>query len=189
MDDQEHGAPIPTHSALGDYNNDIPDLLEPIIGYRAWTVDATGKLLSANSTEWEPRQVHHAECKKSGGGADHRAPDLRCTCGMYAAKEPEDMQFSKGSMFVWGRSALWGRVIIHAKGYRAEYCYPVSLNLVVPPAQVTALGQESAEDLADLIAARYGCPVRVGRMGDLYTEHKQTWDKLGLPPQVKNIIG
>ena len=52
---------------------------------------------------------------------------------------------------VAGRVALWGRVIEHDHGYRAQYGYPLALWLAPTP------GATSARTVRAL-AARYGVP-------------------------------
>jgi hypothetical protein len=54
---------------------------------------------------------------------------------------------------VYGTVALWGRVIEHQEGYRAEFAYPQSL--VVPA------GTKDAQALARALANTYGIDVRV----------------------------
>ena len=50
----------------------------------------------------------------------HDAPTFTCKCGYYAMKHVADIPTAK----VYGRVALWGRVIEHAAGFRAQYAYP-----------------------------------------------------------------
>jgi hypothetical protein len=55
----------------------------------------------------------------------HEAPQYDCQCGFYATKEPDE-QWATYSV-VYGKVALWGRVIEHERGYRAQYAYPLEL--------------------------------------------------------------
>jgi hypothetical protein len=60
----------------------------------------------------------------------HRSPEPGCTCGIHAAVDPARLARSGRATAVVGRVAMWGRVIEHAKGYRAEFAYPSRLRLV-----------------------------------------------------------
>ena len=67
----------------------------------------------------------------------HRAPKLTCTCGIYAAASYADalrflQQYDEKNdgRLVIGKVSLWGCVIQHENGYRAEYAFPQNLYLV-----------------------------------------------------------
>lgn len=118
-----------------------PDLIEPIVGYRAWrytTSDRGIRLFPVNLTaddvlkksEWDGAWVAWvtASC------LSHVAPDEDCTCGFYATKSVDELAVfvpvidlqgacslddgSDGA--VVGRVQLAGKVIEHESGYRAE---------------------------------------------------------------------
>lgn len=74
----------------------------------------------------------------------HDPPNENCTCGIYAVRteellefkrmatlpaviRPADTAFSSPDSAVIGKVALWGKVIEHALGFRAEYAYPLEL--------------------------------------------------------------
>jgi hypothetical protein len=102
----------------------VPDYCEPITGHRAWVASQSGVLYSLNGHPWPQFEAFRARCEPlrhffvTRDGMD--APAVKCTCGIYAYKAPFDC-----SLFcVWGEVKLWGRVIEHAKGYRAEFAYP-----------------------------------------------------------------
>jgi len=119
----------------------IPDYISPIIGYRIWQWDAAG-LRSLNGELWFPRQPLSAVCRADRTGsisglskpAAHDAaelPNLKCTCGVYAAKTIEHIRKCGYRKFgVRGEVYLWGRVVEHERGWRAEFAYPKSLFLV-----------------------------------------------------------
>ena len=55
----------------------------------------------------------------------HEAPDLECGwCGIYAVKTP---RLDDRDDAIYGQVNLWGRVIEHEHGYRAQYAYPALL--------------------------------------------------------------
>jgi hypothetical protein len=76
---------------------------------------------------------------------DDGAPTWRCYCGFYAYKTLEALKASNyvetpvpaatlkypklGVLTVSGRVALWGRVVDHELGYRAQHAYPQLLHL------------------------------------------------------------
>ncbi len=72
------------------------------------------------------------------GRANHDAPHRTCGCGWYALKAAAQvlpwihLRQRMGALpslrrIAIGRVALWGRVIEHAEGYRAEFAYPACL--------------------------------------------------------------
>jgi hypothetical protein len=107
-----------------------PDLVEAVIGWRVWRVDARHRLCSALRDEvWQPRRPLVAAC-----GVDHAAPDQGCDCGIYAVRRPEQAQAylvgrnrPEAVHRVLGRVALWGRVVECEQGWRAECAYPARL--------------------------------------------------------------
>jgi hypothetical protein len=59
----------------------------------------------------------------------HGAPNVDCSCGLYGTHEADLLRRTR-TPAVLGRVALWGRVIEHDLGYRAEFGYPQRLGLV-----------------------------------------------------------
>jgi hypothetical protein len=123
---------------------DAPDLIEPIVGYRAWryTISEGVQLFPLNAkarllpkSEWEDAWAAWvtSSCQVPGD-VTHLAPDEDCTCGFYALKSPENVaEFTAAIIFqsaasraeggeeaVLGRVLLAGKVIEHETGYRAE---------------------------------------------------------------------
>jgi hypothetical protein len=117
---------------------------EPVLGWRAWRLARTDDGLRIVPTTprsaWEPRVAIHATCTGAHTreymvynpelAASHRSPEPGCTCGIHAIKDPARLARSGRSAAVVGRVAMWGRVIEHTKGYRAEFAYPSRLRLV-----------------------------------------------------------
>ncbi len=106
-------------------NHTIPDYVLPIVGYRVWCWDK--KILrSLNDEAWPPGRALTAKCR----GTDHQSPAKSCTCGIYAAKNYEHMQKIYSVEYaVHGEVYLWGKVVEHDLGYRAQCAYPKSLFL------------------------------------------------------------
>ncbi len=118
----------------------IPDYISPIVAYRVWQWDAVG-LKSLNCEPWIPDHCLAAACryrlwKAANGEAasldGHEPPHHNCRCGVYAAKNFAHLRnIGYADYGVHGEVYLWGRVVEHHFGYRAQYAYPKSL--VLPP--------------------------------------------------------
>jgi hypothetical protein len=130
--------------SLGDLAPVFPDRFgdEPIVAWRGWNV-RSGLLGSLNhGTDWPPWQPFTAIC----GKGNHQAPALKCACGIYAAREETMLQQEGYLGAAYGLVKLWGRVISHEKGFRAEHAYPELIFTTDPKA-------------AALIRRNYGCEV------------------------------
>jgi len=117
--------------------HEAPLSLEPILGWRVWrlTREVRGLRLRALATPdaWPPNEADAARCFVS----DHPgAPRADCTCGYHAASSV-DALIGAGvlghGVAVLGAIAMWGTVIEHAHGARAEFAYPARLRLVCTP--------------------------------------------------------
>ena len=102
-------------------------------GWRVWCVQETGAGLRLASViheaDWPRRTDLIAACDL----VEHIAPDVECTCGIHAADEPALLwTYLHGRdepatvARVLGRVALWGRVVEHEHGWRAERAFPLS---------------------------------------------------------------
>lgn len=141
----------------------------PIVGYRAWELSdgARPRLRSLTSgTAWPVREPLVASCPLDSAKPHDAAPDWDCPCGIYAYAEP-DMLSAPGMIpsmlpsvaIVRGEVNLWGKVIRHKAGYRAQYAYPRRLHISarVPWASL----------VAEALERDYGvpCDVQVPRLG------------------------
>ena len=150
-------------------------LREPIVGWRQWNFMYPHFLANlGNDTIYVPREKIEARC----GQEDHseqQAPHLPCTCGIYAYKEKPRLLGEirntygrplapvlhhrvppvPGLRLVYGEINLWGKVIEHEDGYRAQFGYPK--RLWCTPA---------IEPLAGWIGYVYGVPCEVMPSGD-----------------------
>ena len=60
----------------------------------------------------------------------HEPPQTDCTCGVYAAKTIEHLHQCGYKKFgIHGEVYLWGTVVEHERGWRAQFAYPKSLVL------------------------------------------------------------
>jgi len=117
----------------------VPDYISPVVGYRVWQWDATG-LRSLNGEKWFAHRPLSAVCRAAACGsisglskATHNPaelPSFSCTCGVYAAKTIEHLRQCGYRKFgVHGEVFLWGTVIEHERGWRAQFAYPKTLFL------------------------------------------------------------
>jgi len=116
----------------------IPDYISPVVAYRVWRWDSTG-LKSLNGEQWLADRPLEARCRVLPGtivrhaqavdGA-HELPHPQCTCGIYAAKDIQHLrEFGYSERGVHGEVYLWGTVVEHRLGWRAQFAYPKSLFL------------------------------------------------------------
>ena len=129
---------------------------EAIIGYRVWEVRPAGRFAFLESvtqrTPWPVGEALKAHCISE-------YPGVNSHNGLYAFKRRHteaEYRASYGTektMLVYGTVALWGRVIEHQEGYRAEYAYPQS---IVVPSSIPDSGK-----VARALANTYGIEVQV----------------------------
>jgi preprotein translocase subunit YajC len=112
----------------------IPDYISPVVAYRVWRWKETG-LQSLNGEPWLPGQHLEARCRVAPAArhmveADNEVPHRKCTCGIYAAKNSEHLrQIGYADGGICGEVYLWGTVVEHKLGWRAQFAYPKSLVL------------------------------------------------------------
>lgn len=117
----------------------VPDYISPVVGFRVWQWDATG-LRSLNGEKWVAHQPLSAVCRADAIGsiaglskATHTPAELpyfKCTCGVYAARTMEHLNQCGYQKFgVHGEVYLWGKVVEHERGWRAQFAYPKTLFL------------------------------------------------------------
>ena len=137
-----------------------PDLIEPVVGFRAWRI-ANGKLLSPYvPCRWEGRLMH-ASCFDANRALlhhegwltePHRSPDPECQCGIYAYHRPGLRTYFGEHYWCEGVISAWGRLVVHADGWRAEHARVEALSLVDP-------GDLRLAQALWIIAERLGVPV------------------------------
>jgi len=117
----------------------VPDYISPIVGYRVWQWDAAG-LKSLNDEPWSPGRRIVAGCRAASRGLivaraeathdAHEAPQADCTCGVYASKSLEHLRTTGYARYgIHGEVNLWGTVVEHEQGWRAQFAYPKNLYL------------------------------------------------------------
>ena len=123
-----------------------------LLGWRLWRLPSPGEPVSRYSgpllmsvvirqSPWYPGEAKVAPFPPAAGGSG-------ANCGIYAfrtilgALSYADQALSDwvGQPLVLGEVALWGRVVEHEHGFRAQYAYPYSFRALLytrnPQAQV-----------------------------------------------------
>jgi hypothetical protein len=108
-------------------------LTDPIVGWRTWTLagsrdgsDIRLLPLFGDRRPWPIRTPARATCSRRGR---HRIPAFGCSCGLYATHGLDALRHSRDPA-VLGTVAMWGRIVEHSAGFRAELAYPQRLRLV-----------------------------------------------------------
>jgi hypothetical protein len=124
-----------------------PDYAGALIGWRVWCVVRYGgdlRLASVIQDDVWPIATPLVACCRAHeppanmlllrAPARHEVPAAGCTCGIYAAREPAGAwTYLRGRdephtvARVIGRVMLWGRVVEHEDGWRAERAYPLDV--------------------------------------------------------------
>lgn len=104
-------------------------VLAAIVGWRRWSVPMfEDVLISTNGTRWIPSQKLQAHCAAGDAGC---CKGILCTCGIYCYKIRSQVETLENqpteNTHVYGEVYLWGRVVEHEHGYRAQFAYPKSL--------------------------------------------------------------
>ena len=137
-----------------------PDYISPVVGWRVWRLDAAG-LRSLNGEPWSPGKPLAARCRaasygtivgRAGTARDaHEPPQVECTCGLYAARSREDLRSMGCPIYaIRGEVYLWGTVVEHELGFRAQFAYPKSLFL---PPELIPSGAKALEARVGALAA------------------------------------
>lgn len=142
---------------------------DAVIGYRYWyiwrTTAGTMTLVSPVMSvfTWEPMRRAEATCRHHPG-----VPSVDCSCGIHAWKEADGHVIpvsGRDLLVAVGEVSLWGTVLEHERGYRAQYAYPYALEIHPAPALITGVRNSSAvtraESAALELTAVYGVETRV----------------------------
>ena len=145
----------------------VPDYISPIVAYRAWYWDAAG-IRSFCGQPWYPSRPLAATCRRFVADAAHylhQVPEMNCTCGIYAAKSRDALRRSGYMGFgIHGEVFLWGTVVEHELGWRAEYACPKNFFL---PIDMMPVSMSLLEPRLKTLAA-YGCDIHViGKDGSM----------------------
>lgn len=82
----------------------------------------------------------------------HSAPHLDCTCGIYAGMNLEQLRRpGYERSLIYGRVMLWGDVVEHQCGWRAQDAYPHSFLLPPDVLPVTVRKIETRLEASDFL--------------------------------------
>jgi hypothetical protein len=129
----------------------------PLIGWRLWRVTKKQKLQSLSYGHvWTPGKPMVGDPRPGN------------THGVYAMKARGDVESfpsAETSDTVLGEVALWGRIIEHEHGYRAQFGYPLRLHMRVAspmpkfPMPGFPAASHGSVDVARVLHERYGIEV------------------------------
>lgn len=134
----------------GFTNLEQEHIVDAIVGWRSWKIGYTytetdgeqivygePRLVSIainpdgiDQTPWQPGKRAEAV---HWGEANHKpseVPHPSCTCGYWAFKERSELSGQYGTNpYCFGQVSLWGRIIQGQRGYRAQYAYPLGVQV------------------------------------------------------------
>lgn len=131
---------------------------EPILAWRSWrlrTDPDTGAVEPVLEScvygdPWPQREAFSSFCP------DHDRPVPECGCGIYAVTTPEAaLEWARWAAsalphpIVLGQVQLWGRVLPHSTGYRAEHAYPYELEVLTGETVAAAEARRLEQELRD----------------------------------------
>jgi hypothetical protein len=137
-----------------------PDLAAAVVAFRSWRL-AGGRLMSPFvPCRWQGR-VLHAACLDANRNLTrgvgwlsepHRSPHEACQCGIYAYHTPGPRPWFGEAYWCEGVVSAWGRLVVHADGFRAEH---VRVEALAVPENLTRIGAAHV----DRAATDLGVPV------------------------------
>lgn len=137
-----------------------PVLDQPIIAYRTWMITRDSKsirsLMDTSDYPWPHMKRYEAQCSELLSIRTQHSykltPFENCSCGIYAFNSIESLinqrRQTGGIHVIFGKVSLWGKVIPHKFGYRAEFAYPYCFYRFWP--------FDYSKPKFDLLAASYG---------------------------------
>jgi hypothetical protein len=174
-----------------DFN--APDGVQPIVGWRMWILERNKSwwpryvqvrerylrpdewLRSLNGNVWVPGERMEAVCVSPGLGRIHKrhqAPDSTCNCGVYAFQSIDQRLLASSVLPprdslrepVVGEVSLWGRIVVHQDGYRAQFAYPKRF----------WVDESSPEELKRALGT-YGVPVATTKTWSFASWSRHAW--------------
>ena len=145
-----------------------------IIAWRMWRWER-GQLRGTGICEaWAERQAPEAICRPvkftPSSDSKHRVgakvPMWLCACGYHAVRQEAFREFLsttlredwQGMRLIIGTVALWGRVVTHQDGYRAQYAYPIQVFAELRDGQFRPLAWQTAQALKRRYGVMVGSP-------------------------------
>lgn len=103
---------------------DVNHFVDAVVGYRAWRPAVRNGVVTLRSftgMEWEPGVDVRASCPWHRFDR-HAPPGDFCDCGVWAYDDLAVMDRQlESAPYVFGEVCLWGDIIEHGSGYRAEF--------------------------------------------------------------------
>jgi hypothetical protein len=106
-----------------------PDLAAAVVAFRSWRLAGDRLMSPFIPCRWEAG-VMHAACfdanrtlvRGVGWLAEpHESPHEACQCGIYAYHTPGPRSWFGEAYWCEGVVSAWGRLVVHADGFRAEH--------------------------------------------------------------------
>jgi hypothetical protein len=108
-----------------------PDLVAPVVGFRAWRIVGDRLLSPYIPCRWEGRVLHAlcfdanrsvvAPSRRGWVTEPHDSPHPDCLCGIYAYHRPGAQAYYGEFHWTEGVISCWGRIEAHRHGLRAEH--------------------------------------------------------------------
>ena len=155
------------HARYGVDLSSVPTYVEPFTAYRSWIWTSEGVTSLFNGVPWTPKVPFEARClygtdlrsmqaaaltpeaKAFWARQQHHVPDPSCTCGTHAGIDMQHLISLRYTQFgVHGEIYLWGRLIRHTLGWRAQYAYPKYF--VIPAFVIPVTVEEAQKRIAKL---------------------------------------
>jgi len=146
----------------------VPDYVSPVIAWRVWQL-AEGGLKSLNGEPWLPGEPLTARCAGPalagpmlrGAYPRHGAaevPALKCSCGVYATSSFSFLRRMEYERYgIKGEVYLWGKVVEHENGWRAQFAYHKSLLLSADRLPATLARGEIPAGKSGHLPSGYSC--------------------------------
>jgi hypothetical protein len=137
-----------------------PDLAAPVVAFRSWRLAGERLMSPFIPCRWQGA-VMHATCFDAnrrllrGVGwleEPHDSPHEDCQCGIYAYHSPGPRSWFGEAYWCEGVVSAWGRLVVHADGFRAEHARVEALAV---PAVLPRFGAEQVRR----VGAQLGVPV------------------------------
>ena len=137
-----------------------PDLAAEVVAFRSWRLAGERLMSPFIPCRWQAREMH-ATCfdanrtlTRGVGWLDepHRSPHEACQCGIYAYHTPGPRSWFGEAYWCEGVVSAWGRLVVHADGFRAEHARVEALAVPDPLPRIGAAQVHRAAD-------RLGVPV------------------------------
>jgi hypothetical protein len=136
-----------------------PDLAAAVVAFRSWRLAGDRLMSPFIPCRWRGRM--HASCfdanrtltRGVGWLAEpHSSPHEACQCGIYAYHTPGPRSWFGEAYWCEGVVSAWGRLVVHADGFRAEHARVEALAV---PDRLQRIGAQHVHGAA----AALGVPV------------------------------